>query len=66
MVEKFIRPAEIIMTYTGKEKLTEDEQLQVALQVEMELNGIGSFRTIQLRDKEGNKPINVGVRIHMK
>jgi len=68
LAEKFSRPAEIIMTYTGDEKLTEDELLEVALQVEMELNGIGAFNNgfIQLRDKKKNKLVKVCVRVHMK
>ena len=62
-LEKFTRKANIVITFSGGEKLSEEDKHVIALQAEQKLNDVGYFEIV---DGETNKATKVGVRVHIK
>ena len=62
-MEKFTRKANIIITCSGDEKLSEEDKHVIALQAEQKLNDVGYF---EITDGETNKTAKIGIRVHMK
>ena len=62
-MEKFTRKANIVITFSGGEKLSEEDKHVIALQAEQELNDVGYF---EITDGETNKTAKIGIRVHIK